>query len=71
VLGSAILAGYAAGVFDDMAETSQSFIQMTTRVEPIMENHKYYQALLKEYIELFEATKPIFDALAVVPEATI
>ncbi len=71
VLGSAILAGYTAGVFDDMAETSQSFIQTTTRVEPIMENHKYYQALVKEYIELFEVTKPIFDALADVPEGTI
>jgi xylulokinase len=71
VLGSAILAGYAAGVFDDLVETSQSFIQTTTRVEPIMENNKVYQALLKEYIELFEATKPIFDALAIVPEAIV
>jgi xylulokinase len=69
VLGSAILAGYAAGVFDDLAETSQSFIQTTTRIEPNWENHKHYQALVKEYVELFEATKPIFDALAILPEA--
>lgn len=69
VLGSAILAGYAAGVFCDMAETSQSFIQTTTRIEPNLVNHKYYQSLVKEYIVLFEATKPIFDALAIVPEA--
>ena len=62
-LGSAILAGYAAGVFHDLAETSQSFVKEKTRVEPNLKIHKIYKPLIKEYIRLFDVAKPIFDAL--------
>ncbi len=69
VLGSAILAGYAVGVFDDLAATARRFVQTTDRVEPNMTHHAVYQPLVKAYIDLFERTKPIFDALAAAPEA--
>ncbi len=68
VLGSAILAGYAVGVFDDLAKTAKSFIEETDRVEPNKENHVLYQPLVEEYIKLLNVTKPVFDALAVSPE---
>ncbi len=68
VLGSAILAGYAVGVFDDMAATAQRFTQPTERIEPNMAMHARYQPYVDEYIKLFEATKPIFDDLAAMPE---
>jgi xylulokinase len=68
VLGSAILAGYAVGVFDDLADTAQRLTQATDRVEPDRGNQKIYQPLVREYINLFDLTRPVFDALAAVPE---
>jgi xylulokinase len=68
VLGSAILAGYAVGVFDDLAATARRFTQPTGRTEPNMDHHAYYQPLVEEYIRLFEATKPVFDSLAGIAE---
>ena len=69
VLGSAILAGYAAGVFDDLAQTSQRFTEESTRVEPNRENHEFYQPLVEEYIRLFDVMKPTFKTLASLPAA--
>jgi xylulokinase len=68
VLGSAILAGYAVGVFSDLAATAQRFTQTTTRIEPDMDNHRAYQPFVEQYVKLFGMTKPIFDALAAIPE---
>lgn len=64
VLGSAILAGYAVGVFSDLASTAQSFVQTTNRIEPQPEAHSRYRPLAEQYVRLFEAAKPAFDALA-------
>lgn len=71
VLGSAILAGHAVGEFDDLAATAERFTQTTDRTEPNRENHQFYQPLTKQYVELFDATKPVFDALAAAPEAPV
>jgi xylulokinase len=67
-LGSAILAGYAVGVFDDLAATARRFTQTTGRVEPNMANHAMYRPYVEQYINLFELSKPMFDALAELPE---
>ena len=67
VLGSAILAGHAVGVFDDLATTAQRFTQTTTRTEPNMQIHAGYRPLVDEYVRLFDLTKPVFDSLAVLP----
>lgn len=64
VLGSAIVAGHAVGIFDDLAETAQRFVQPTNRVEPDTDRHRRYQPLAKEYRKLLDATKPIQDDLA-------
>jgi xylulokinase len=71
VLGSAILAGYAVGVFDDLAATAQRFVEVSERIEPNLERHTIYQPLVKEYVHLVEVTKPIFDALATAPEPQV
>lgn len=68
VLGSAILAGYAVGVFDDMAATAARFTQTTDRVEPDMANHAFYQPMVREYTHLIDVTKPTFDRMAEMPE---
>lgn len=69
VLGSAILAGYAVGVFDDMAATAASFTRTTQRTEPDMKQHEFYKSFVAQYIDLFDALKPAFDTLADAPEA--
>ena len=69
VLGSAILAGYAVGVFENLAATAQRFIEATDRIEPNLENQAIYQPLVREYVHLFDLTKPVFDALAAPPES--
>lgn len=68
VLGSAILAGYAVGVFDDLAATAERFNQTSSAVEPSAENHMIYQALAKEYVHLMEESQTIFDSLAAIGE---
>lgn len=71
VVGSAILAGYAVGEFDELASTAERFTQTTDRTEPNMEHHEFYRPLADEYVALFEAAKPVFDALASLPEWSV
>ena len=68
VLGSAILAGFAVGVFDDLAATAERFTRPTDRLEPNMATHAFYRPLVEEYIGLFKLTKPVFDFLARLPD---
>ncbi|MFP3853603.1 MAG: FGGY-family carbohydrate kinase [Anaerolineales bacterium] len=68
VLGSAILAGYAVGEFDDLASTAERFTKTTDRTLPDMQRHDFYQPFYEQYVALFEASKPIFDDLAAIPE---
>lgn len=68
VLGSAILAGYAVGEFDDLIATAEQFTKIKDRTEPNLEHHAFYQPLVEQYIQLFGAAKPVFDALAAAPE---
>lgn len=64
VLGSAILAGYAVGVFTDMAATAQHFVQPVDRVAPDGQSHARYRPYVAEYIRLLDRCKPTFDVLA-------
>jgi xylulokinase len=64
VLGSAILAGYAVGVFKDLAGVAQSLVAPTSRIEPRPKVYQAYQPFVEQYIRLLEQTKPLFDALA-------
>ncbi len=67
VLGSAILAGHAVGVFENLASTAERFTQTTGRIEPNMDNNKTYQRFVEPYVNLLELMKPVFDALAEIP----
>ncbi len=68
VLGSAILAGYAVGVFDDLAATAEKFVQPTDRVDPDPKVTAYYQPFVQEYIKLLDSAQPAFDALDSIPD---
>lgn len=68
VLGSAIIAGYAVGLFDNLRDTARSFVQPISQVQPREEYHLYYQPLVKQYIELFDQLRDSYKSLAGLPE---
>lgn len=68
VLGSAIIAGYAVGLFDDLIDTAKRFVQPVSRVEPRVEYHLYYQPLVKQYLELFDQLRDSYKNLAGLPD---
>jgi xylulokinase len=71
VLGAAVVAGHAVGLFPDIKATIQSFVQPTERVEPQPERHAYYERMVDLYISLAQALGPTFQALAGLPDASM
>jgi xylulokinase len=67
VLGSAIVAGYAVGVFSDLKATASDFVHPTSRIQPRPEYHEYYKPLADLYASLLSDMKPLFGRLAEVP----
>jgi len=67
VLGSAIVAGYAVGVFNDLKATARQFVHPTTRVEPRPEYHEFYQPLAEAYAAFIATTRPLFERVAEFP----
>jgi xylulokinase len=70
VLGSAIVAGYAVGVFDDLVSTARRFVETTDRIEPRPEYHRFYQSYVEQYVALLSETAPFYRRLATLPEAS-
>ncbi len=67
VLGSAILAGYAVGVFTDLRETAHRFVHPTSRVDPRPDYHQFYKPMAELYASLMSDMKPLFHRLADMP----
>jgi xylulokinase len=67
VLGSAIVAGCAVGVFSDLKATASDFVHPTSRIQPHPEYHEYYKPLADLYASLLSDMKPLFGRLAEVP----
>lgn len=63
-LGSAIIAGYAIGIFKDIAETAHSFITTKSRIEPDMKIHERYSEFAQLYAELTERVAPMYEKMA-------
>lgn len=56
VLGSAIIAGYAVGLFSDLSSTSKKFTSTTTpSIAPSLSRHDYYQNFSKLYLKLLSS----------------
>ncbi len=66
-VGNAILAGYALGIYDDMAATAERWVTRTARVEPRPEMHERYRPLAEFYGRLLKQTEPAFTDLTTVP----
>ena len=63
-LGSAIVAGYAVGIFRDIKETAQSFVDTKNRIEPDMKVHERYGDIARVYYELTERVAPVYEKMA-------
>ena len=56
VLGSAIVAGYAVGIFPDLASTSRKFIStLSPKISPRLSYHRYYRNFCKVYVDLMNS----------------
>lgn len=64
VLGSAIIAGYGVGIFDDMEATAKSFVNTRNRIEPDMAVHEYYKNYAELYMEMTNTMGPIYKKLS-------
>jgi xylulokinase len=62
-LGSAILGGYAVGVFDDMAKAASQATHRAGTVEPDLANHKIYAEYAEVYSEQNSCFEKIHDRL--------
>jgi sugar (pentulose or hexulose) kinase len=56
-VGSAVLAGVAAGVFDNIEEGVKTFVKFVQRLEPDMNIHSKYMSLVKLHSKVFEALR--------------
>lgn len=63
ILGSAIVAGHAVGVFPDMAAAASSFVKVEEEIESNSDRHRVYRPYVDQYIRLLEASRPLFDGL--------
>lgn len=63
-IGNAILAGYALGIYDDMAATAERFVTRAARMEPDPIRHERYRRLAEFYDRLLCQSEPLFADLA-------
>ncbi|GAG15396.1 unnamed protein product, partial [marine sediment metagenome] len=71
ILGSAIIGGYAVGLFDDLAKTSQKFVQVKDRIEARAEYHDHYKQYAEIYIDLIDNLNNTFQRLAQLKEPSL
>jgi len=71
ILGSAIIGGYAVGLFDDLAKTSQKFVQIKNQIEPRAEYHDHYKQYAEIYIDLIDNLNNTFQRLAQLQEPSL
>ena len=63
-LGVAMLAGWATGVYSSLHEAAAQLIRMRKTFLPRQERAAHYQRQLRLYADLYQALKPIYEAMA-------
>lgn len=69
VLGAAIIAGHAVGVFDDLKATSRRFATVTKQIAPRPEYHDFYASCARQYVSLLAEAAPTHRRLAALPSS--
>lgn len=60
-LGAAILAGYAAGIFESIESAVDSMVAIRKTFEPNMENHEIYKKQYRKFNVLFRSLTELFE----------
>ena len=60
LLGDALIAGNAIGVYNDIKEGAQNFAKGTKDYYPKEDNHKHYKGFIKAYESTFDRVRDIF-----------
>ncbi len=60
-LGGAIVAGFGAGVFEDIKEASKKFAKFEKIYEPDMENHQIYKQIAKKWEKAYKKQLELVD----------
>ena len=63
-LGAAIWAGLGAGVFKDYQEAIGRMVHIERAVVPAAERRPVYDALYRQYVDLYPAARSTMHALA-------
>jgi xylulokinase len=63
-LGSAIIAGCAIGMYDDLAATAERMLDRGDRYEPDPARHGLYAKQVELYEKLLAASTPVYEGLA-------
>ena len=61
---TAIIAGCALGIYDDLAETAEKLVDKTRRYEPDPDRHQAYQRFTDLYQEMLAATDTLYNRLS-------
>lgn len=64
VFGSAILAGYASGLFSDMRNIANEFNRIAYVTEPDIKNHEFYKNYVKFYSYFKSCSELLFNKLS-------
>jgi xylulokinase len=67
VMGAAMVAGHAVGLFPDLKATSSMWAQPAGRIEPRPEYHAFYGRMVDLYSGLFDALRTTYGGLATLP----
>ncbi len=67
-LGAAIIAGYAVGIYADLAATAEHLSKRSARFQPNPAAHAFYGEYTAFYARLLAQAEPIFDDLATLSE---
>ncbi|WP_406676969.1 hypothetical protein [Moorella sp. ACPs] len=62
-LGSAILAGYAAGIYQDLKAVAQHVSRPGRRYEVDLKLHQFYRPYSQLYAEVFASLAPVYTRL--------
>jgi xylulokinase len=63
-MGSAIIAGYGVGIFDNMEVAAKRFTGTKGRIEPDMKRNEYYKGFAELYIDMFTLMNPLYERLS-------
>lgn len=63
MLGAAIIGGHAVGIYDDIKETAESFVQIKNRIEPDPLHHNIYKKYVDVYASSFDRLRPLYEGL--------